>query len=138
MSNEKAKYWPDSVDAKIKELRKGDSITIFWIDASQSSNVPIKAVVSNQNVETTCQSQGLFYGIQAGETYHDKHLLIVKNYLDNERITIESIPICLIKEIDIFNKKGLMSSEHQQGATISYADGSVKRIKFWQNQTRND
>ncbi len=129
MLEKRQNYWPDSVDTKLKMLKKGDHISVLWIDAAQTSNVMTRPILGNHQVETRRQTQGTFYGMQAGQAYHDLFLLIARNFIDDERMTVDSIPICLVKEIDVFNKRE-MTTIHRRRTTIRYADGSVKRIGF--------
>ena len=128
MSERKRNYWPDSVDRKIRLLKKGDHISVLWIDAAQTSNVMTRPILGNHQVETRRQTQGTFYGIQAGQTYHDLFLLIARNFIDDDRMTVDSIPLCLIKEIDVFNKREMATVNRNR--TIRYPDGSIKRIGY--------
>ncbi len=130
MSNgiQRANFLSEAIADKISKLKKGDNISVLWIDASQCRNVPMKPKLSNHNVETTCMSSGWFYGIQSGEVHHDQFILIVKGSVDGDRISVESVPLCLVKEIDVFKKTELMSIVNGHKTRIRYSDGSVKEV----------
>ncbi|MHB8603383.1 MAG: hypothetical protein ACYC9R_12190 [Nitrosotalea sp.] len=104
MSNSRSHYWPFSVDEIISKLEYMDSVTVVWLDASQSSNVLIPKKGSdfaNHTVETRVSSTGRFIKIQKGEAYNDFHILILKDISDQRRGTAQSIPLCLTKQIMI-------------------------------------
>ena len=127
-------YWPNSVQDKINKLKKGDNISVVWIDASQS-HTAIRPVLSNHYVETKCESQGTFLSIQTGNLYLDPFLVLLKNKIDDQ-IVIESIPLVLVKEIDIFSKTQLMKINQSERTAITYPDG-VKYVRLWQREKRN-
>lgn len=106
----------------------------MWIDASQSQTV-IRPTLTNNYVETKCESQGTFLAIQTGTLYLDPFIILLKNKID-ENIVIESIPLVLIKDIDIFSKKQLMKINQNEKVAITYPDG-VKYVRLWQRVGSN-
>ncbi len=118
-----------TVAEKLAKLKQGDNIVVLWVDAAISQNVPVKNKLSNYHVETTRSSSGVFHGIQVGELHQDQFILIVKGYVDQARMSVESIPLCLVKEIDLFQKTQLASVIGLRKTRIRYADGSVKEVR---------
>ncbi|MHB1907744.1 MAG: hypothetical protein ACYCQJ_02590 [Nitrososphaerales archaeon] len=127
-------YWPSSVQEKINRLKRGDSISVVWIDASQS-HTRIRPSLTNNYVETKCESQGTFLAIQTGNLYLDPFLVLLKNKID-DYVLIESIPLVLVKDIDIFSKKQLMRINQSERTAITYPDG-VKYVRLWQRVGSN-
>jgi hypothetical protein len=124
----------DSVRAKLAKLNRLDQISVAWIDASQSSNVSISGKIPNHAVETSVISNGRFLGLQEGETFHELHLIILKDSSDRHRGTVQSIPIVLIKQLELFGKLPLLF--RKKGSTksstfrIRYSDGITKTVKI--------
>ena len=116
----------------LKELKKGDHVTVVWCDASESTGVPMRGSVRNHSVESVCTAAGLFYSLQKGRAYSDLHLLIVKDYLDREKMRLQSIPVSLVKSIQIFRegrgKKSALMTIHKSKLVLHFRDGSVKYI----------
>ncbi|MHB8565752.1 MAG: hypothetical protein ACYC7D_05490 [Nitrososphaerales archaeon] len=130
-SSSRKTCWPESVEACMKKLGRFDRICVIWIDASESSNVPLGDLkVPNHAIETTIRSEGKFFGIQDGPSFSDPHILIMKEMTDQKRGTLESIPLALVKDIQIFDKiprKTAKTSEHRH--VFRYKDGIVKRLR---------
>jgi len=122
--------WPENVDQVIRKLKRDDHISVTWTDASQSYNVSVSNdEIPNKNVETICIAQGSFYSIQKGEVYNDLHLIIQKDSADGRRISLQSIPLCLVKIIQRFRKEDLMNRHlSEQRSIMRFEDGSVKMI----------
>lgn len=87
--------------------------------------------IHNHSVESVCTAAGMFYSVQKGKAYSDYHVVIVKDYLDSDRMRVQSIPLALVKNIQIFrgreSKKGLMTI-HKRKLVLHFKDGSVKYI----------
>lgn len=96
----------------------------------------------NHNIETRAISEGRFFGIQKGDTYNDSHILIAQQTIDGKKVTVESIPLVLVKEISTelkfdFGKMPMMAikeflpvyfKQTDRGRVMKFRDGSVK---FW-------
>ena len=125
-SSQRPQYWPQSVQIALDKIKPGDFITVTWIDASRSIG-PFKKTLPNHNVETRAVSEGRFYGIQKGVTYHDYHLIILQQTVDGRKITVESIPLVLVKSISTDAKTNLQFvKEVDRRSIIRFRDGSVK------------
>ncbi len=125
--------WREAVEIRLKKLQVNDHISVSWIDASQSANVPIdkkQPKIPNHAIETIVVSEGKFLRIQDGDSYHDPHLLILKDTADKQKATIQSIPLVLVREIELFGKIQLLQSKPslsgKNRVTIHYFDGIVK------------
>jgi hypothetical protein len=121
-------YWPDRVQENLDKLKRGDYVAIMWVDASESSDVPIKDELPNHSVESISTSIGIFHGVQRGNTYSDLHILVTKDLVDTNRMRIQAIPLCLVKSIEIYGKKRLLMLYKKRRALLHFRDGSVKRI----------
>jgi hypothetical protein len=121
---------PPPVEAVLKTVRRGDNVTVIWCDASESANVPMRKEIHNHSIESVCTAVGIYYGVKKGKTYSDLHLLIVKDYLDSEKMRVQSIPLSLVKNIQVFkaSKKKLLMSFHKRKIVLHFKDGSVKYI----------
>ncbi len=130
------KMLPDRVKEKIRKLKQFDQISLIWSDASVCANVFIPedgVKIVNHAVETTVRSEGKFLWIQEGNTFNEPHILLVKDMTDERKATLQSIPLVLVKDVQVFNKVpllaqkslGLMSGKSLE---IRYRDGIVKRI----------
>jgi hypothetical protein len=133
MPRQRPIYWPQSVELQLHKILKGDHISVVWIDASESSNVPIKREIHNHSIESVCTSEGTFLQLQRGKAYSDYHLLMVKDRLDEEKMRIQSIPLVLIKSISIFRRrpsslKRQLIKLRKRKFTLHFKDGSVKSI----------
>ena len=117
---------------KLKKLNRYDLISVTWVDASQSHNVSVKTKIPNHAVETKVVSEGRFLCIQEGETYTGFYLIMVKDITENERATIQSIPLSLVREVNRFDKIQLMSRPAARAGTmrIRYDDGIVKVVRI--------
>jgi hypothetical protein len=132
MANNYSGICPASVEAALKTLRQGDNVTVIWCDASESANVPMRKAIHNHSVESVCTAVGIYYGVKKGTTYADLHLLIVKDYLDSEKMRVQSIPLALVKSIQVFRgskqTKKLLMTIHKRKLVLHFQDGSVKYI----------
>lgn len=129
MASQRPLYWPASVELQLHRLRKGDHISVIWLDASETSNVPLKRSVHNHSVESVCTSEGSFLRVQRGKAYNDYHILMLKDRLDEQKMRIQSIPLVLIKSISVFrNSKNQLMKVNRRKFTIHFKDGSVKHI----------
>ncbi len=130
MKSDYSAICPESVEQTLKQVKRGDHVTIIWCDASESAGVQMRAAIHNHNVESVCTAVGIFYGLQRGKSYSDLHVLIVKDYLDQEKMRLQSIPLSLIKSIQIFrsgkDKKKLLMTLHRRKFVLHFKDGSVK------------
>jgi len=90
-----------SVYEQVRELKFGDPIHIWWIDASSSQNVDInKLPLPNHNVETRKEGiPGIFVTVQKGDIYHDEYLVYWTDNMDDMSYTIESVPLVVVKKI---------------------------------------
>lgn len=124
------RIYPRTVENSLKELKKGDHVSVLWLDASESGDVPLIKAVHNHSVESIVTSAGMFLGVQKGKAYPDLHFLIVKDYLDSEKMRVQSIPLSLVKSIHVFRekKKLLMRRDESRKMIIHFKDGSVKYI----------
>ena len=131
MSDQSTNYWPESVDKGLTKLQKGDRISISWIDASQSNNVMPANIIANKSVETRIVSEGAYHCLQRGNDFNDLHIIIVKGNAEGRRLTVESIPLCLVKEIQVFRKTELQSMLLRKGKSfIRYVDGVIKTLRM--------
>jgi hypothetical protein len=90
--------------------------------------VPAKQI-ANKSVETRVVSEGVFYSTQRGEAYSDLHVLIVKDTADSYRLTLQSIPLCLVKDIVVFEKSELETKHTTRvRSVIRFSDGVIKQI----------
>lgn len=117
-----------SVINSLQTIRKGDHVTVIWCDASESGGVPTHGPINNHSVESVCSAVGIFLCVQKGRTYMDPHILIVKDYLDSEKMRVQSIPLCLIKSIQSFSEKKKLLMIHKRKQVLHFKDGSVKYI----------
>lgn len=122
----------DSIRARLSRLKRLDQISVAWIDASQSSNVSIAGKIPNHAVETRVVSTGKFLGLQESDTFHEAHLLILKDSSDHHRGTVQSIPIVLIKQVELFGKMPLLFKKRSKGTAIRirYSDGITKTVRI--------
>lgn len=125
------KTQPD-VRAKLQKLKRYDYVTITWVDACQSSNVPIGGKFPNKSVETKVTSEGRYLGLQNGESYNDIFILILKDTIDHERATIQSVPLAITKSIESIEKTQLMhlnnGGRRSGRMEFRYNDGIVKVV----------
>ena len=123
----------EDLRAKLAKLKRLDQISVTWIDASQCANVSIVGRMADHVVETRVISDGRFLGIQTGCTFNDPHMLILKDCNDNDRGTVQSIPLVLVKEIQAFGKIPLLFRKTNRSfATfrVRYPDGVVKIVRI--------
>ncbi len=94
----------------LNDLRRGQQIVVTWIDASESKGIDVsKENLPNMVVETRKQTTGVFINVRKGYSYHVWHLVIGIEKTD-ELWHINSIPICLIKNVQISNLKAPLST----------------------------
>ncbi len=147
-----AHNYSSDVNETLSRLNYLDSITVVWIDASQSAYVaiPRKGVsFENHNVETRVSSTGQFLGVQEGLIYNDSHILLLKDISDQRRGMIQSIPLQNVKSINLdgHGKEQLMSYKDERDtirlevfvrkcspwgtSDIQFPDHSTKRPGGW-------
>ena len=130
------------VEKDLENVKKGDLVRIVWLDASRSTGVNInKLPLPNYRVETRRRDPRIFLGVQKGEVYHDPHIIVADDEIDDEsNTTIDSIPIYLVKRIIVYKiKKPLKRQKADKKLDIlrrlgkgrfwhvkSYRDGSMK------------
>ena len=121
-----------NVGEKLQRLKKYDYVTITWVDACQSANVPLNGKFPNKSIETQVTSEGRYLGLQNGESYNDVFILILKDTIDHERATVQSVPLAITKSIESIEKTQLMHLNHgANGNTrieFRYDDGIVKFV----------
>ena len=130
--NTSAANAPLNVLEKLQRLKKYDYVTITWVDACQSANVPLNGKFPNKSIETQVTSEGRYLGLQNGESYNDVFILILKDTIDHERATVQSVPLAITKSIESIEKTQLMHLNHGgNGSTrieFRYDDGIVKFV----------
>ena len=126
----------DQIKRIVEKLKRFDQIAVTWLDASQCSNVLIMDKIPNHAVETKVVSDGRYLSIQKGNYYEEPHLLILKDAADDNRGNIQSIPLVLVKEIQVFDKvpllfkKVLSSKGEHLTFRFRYPDGIVKTVRI--------
>ncbi len=112
------RIYSQAIEDSLKKLKKGDHVTVLWLDASESGDVPLRKAIHNHSVESIVTSAGMFLCVQKGKTYPDLHFLIVKDYLDSEKMRVQSIPLSLVKSIRIFREKKKLLTRHVAARTM--------------------
>ena len=100
----------DDILATLTKLERGQQIVVIWIDASESRAIPLHTkILHNDAVETRKKTVGIFVRVQKGDAYRSPHLVIGIEKTDNTW-HINSIPVCLIKNIEVSNLKTPLST----------------------------
>ncbi|MBI2126094.1 MAG: hypothetical protein HYU02_02100 [Thaumarchaeota archaeon] len=108
----------DEILQVLHGLQKGQQIIVTWIDASESRSIPLQTnVLHNDAVETPKKTIGVFVRVQKGDAYHSPHLIIGIEKTDNTW-HINSIPVCLIKNVEVSNLKTPLSTLKQYGDNV--------------------
>jgi hypothetical protein len=124
-------YWPDSVESVLPKLEQGMTLRVTWIDASESAEVFANSSnkIPNHNVESVCKSTGTFFGLIKGKKYGDTHLVFVRDVVDRHQYRVESVPLCLVKAIEILGEKvTLLMKKFKGRKKLHFKDGSTKLI----------
>ena len=128
------------VEDELAGIQKGDTVAVYWIDASTSDHVNISREIPNHNVETKrINERYIFLGVQKGSEHGDPHILLLRGSLDSEAdSTITSLPIYLVKRIvkiggklpesieKSFTESKTVKVVVRKRRIITFPDGSVK------------
>lgn len=118
----------EEVEETLSRLKRGDYVTVVWIDASQSRGVSLKrTLLPNYYVETRKRTVGRFVGVQKGGRWRDLHLIIGFEDTDG-RWEIVSIPLCLVKQIESAEGKEALKRITGRKRRQRMKDGGVKLL----------
>ena len=80
----------------VQNLKRGDRVEIWWIDASESDVKNLTLPLPDHCVETLHREIGWFVGLQKGDTWRDIHLIFKTRSTDPDTVSskhkIISIP----------------------------------------------
>lgn len=103
----------DKILQTLAGLQKGQQIIVTWIDASESRAIPLHTnALHNDAVETRKKTVGIFVCVQKGDAYQEPHIIIGVEKTDNTW-HINSIPMCLVKNVEISSLKTPLSTSKE-------------------------
>lgn len=119
------------MESVLPKLERGMTLRVTWIDASESAEVFANSSnnIPNHNVESVCKSTGIFFGLITGKKYGDTHLVFVRDVVDRHQYRLQSVPLCLVKAIEILGDKlTLLLKKFKGRKKLHFKDGSTKLI----------